>query len=196
MNSLSPEILLDIYRRGIFPMADPFDGSLDFYDPDWRAIIPLENYKPPKSLRPILKSNLFEVKFNTCFERVMLYCKHTRPELEQWISDDMIFLYSELHRQGNAHSVEVFKEGELVGGLYGVHIGAVFMGESMFHIFPNASKIAFHHLIERLKQQDFKLLDSQIINGFTQKLGAIEIPRKEFKILLNEAIKTNREFII
>jgi leucyl/phenylalanyl-tRNA--protein transferase len=176
-------------------MADPFDGSIEFYDPEWRAIIPLELYQPSKSLRSVLRSERFKVKFNTCFTKVMELCRSTRLEMDTWISKEMIACYTEMHLQGGAHSVEVFENDKLVGGLYGVQIGSVFMGESMFHLVPNASKVAFHFLVEQLKQQQFSLLDSQIINSFTASLGAIEIPREEFKWRLKEAIQEKRTFV-
>lgn len=192
---LNSEFLLDIYQEGIFPMWDPYYNCLEFYETEIRAIIPLENYKPSKSLRSVLRSNQFEVRFDTCFEKVMRQCKCSRPYAQQWISEEMIAVYTDLYRRGNAHSVEVFQNGELVGGLYGVHIGAVFMGESMFHRVSNASKVAFHYLIEQLKKQDFRLLDSQIINDFTAKLGAVEIPQNEFISKLKSAVRLERKFM-
>jgi leucyl/phenylalanyl-tRNA---protein transferase len=192
---LSPKLLLEIYSRGLFPMSDPFDGSIEFFDPEWRAIILLESYRPSKSLRSVLRSERFEVRFNTCFKRVMELCRSTRLEIETWISKEMIQCYTELHFLGAAHSVEVFENKALVGGLYGVQIGGVFMGESMFHLVPNASKVAFHYLVEQLKKQQFSILDSQIINPFTASLGAIEIPREEFKWRLKMAIQEKRTFV-
>ncbi|AEI48182.1 leucyl/phenylalanyl-tRNA--protein transferase [Runella slithyformis] len=186
MNFLSADDLLYGYMNGIFPMADT-DGTLYWYSPDPRAIIPLNTYKPSKSLRPVLNKNLFEIRINADFEGVMKGCALPRQDEDStWISDEIISAYTELHQMGYAHSVETYLNNELVGGLYGVAIGGVFFGESMFHTVSNASKVAFHYLIEILKQQNYILLDTQFINDNVRRFGAIEIPKSEYIKLLKK----------
>lgn len=194
MNFLSADDLLYGYMNGIFPMADT-DGTLYWYSPDPRAIIPLDTYKPSKSLRPILNKNLFEIRINTDFEGVMKGCALPRQDEDStWISDEIINAYTELHQMGHAHSVETYLNNELVGGLYGVAIGAVFFGESMFHTVSNASKVAFHYLIEILKQQNYDLLDTQFINDNVRRFGAIEIPKSEYIKLLRKGLLKKAHF--
>lgn len=188
MSILSADDLIYGYTNGIFPMADA-DGSLYWYAPDPRAIIPLDTYKPSKSLRPILNKSLFEIRVNNNFEQVMRGCAGPRQDDENtWISEEIIKAYTELHQQGFAHSVETYLENQLVGGLYGVSIGAAFFGESMFHTANNASKVAFHYLIEILKKQGFQLLDTQFINDNVRRFGAIEISKATYLQLLKKAI--------
>lgn len=195
MNFLSADDLIYGYMNGIFPMADA-DGTLYWYSPDPRAIIPLDTYKPSKSLRPILNKQQFEIRVNVDFEGVMKGCALPRQDEEStWISDEIISAYSELHRMGFAHSVETYENNELVGGLYGVAIGGVFFGESMFHTVSNASKVAFHYLIEILKQQSYDLLDTQFINDNVRRFGAIEIPKSEYIKLLKKALLKKAHFI-
>lgn len=194
MNFLSADDLLYGYMNGIFPMADT-DGTLYWYSPDPRAIIPLDTYKPSKSLRPILNKQLFEIRINTDFEGVMKGCALPRQDEDStWISNEIINAYTELHQLGYAHSVEAYLNNELVGGLYGVAIGAVFFGESMFHTVSNASKVAFHYLIEILKQQNYDLLDTQFINDNVRRFGAIEIPKSEYIKLLKKGLLKKAHF--
>ncbi|MCX7909559.1 MAG: leucyl/phenylalanyl-tRNA--protein transferase [Ignavibacteria bacterium] len=189
---ISPQLLLEAYSEGFFPMANSETGEIEWYSPNPRAIFPLHHIKPSHSTKQILKKKLFEVKFDTCFERVILGCAN-RPD--SWINDVIINSYINLHHLGYAHSVETFKDGELVGGLYGVAIGAAFFGESMFSKVSNASKVAFYYLVERLKEKGFVLLDSQFINPHTKMLGAIEISRNQYLKILKFAIyKTDVKF--
>ena len=188
MIKLTPDDLIYGYMNGIFPMADS-DGTLYWYSPDPRAIIPIDTYKPPKSLRPIINKQLFEIRINHDFEGVMRGCAIARHDSEDtWISDEIIDAYTGLNKRGFAHSVEAYLGKKLVGGLYGVSIGSAFFGESMFYTQPNASKIAFHHLIQVLKQQGFQLLDTQFINDNVRRFGAIEIPKFQYLNLLKKAI--------
>ena len=182
--------LLYAYSNGIFPMADETE-HIYWYSPEVRAIIPLENYKPQKSLRSVLRKKTFEIRFNTCFEEVMRQCAKPRKEEGNgvWISENMIKTYTQLHQMGYAHSVEAFCDGKLAGGLYGVSLGKAFFGESMFTRVSNASKVAFHYLVETLKTNQFVLLDSQFINDNVKRYGAIEIPASEFQELLEKALK-------
>jgi len=184
-NIINPIILIDAYTKGFFPMANPDTGEIEWYSPDPRAIFPIYNIKPSHSTRQLLKKKIFEVRFDTCFEDVIKGCAD-RPD--SWINEEIKNSYIFLHKLGVAHSVETFKDGKLVGGLYGVALGAAFFGESMFSRVSNASKIAFYHLIEHLKNKNFVLLDSQFINPHTRMLGAIEIPREHYLKILEFAL--------
>lgn len=175
-------------------MADA-DGTLYWYAPDPRAIIPIHSYKPAKSLHPILNRNQFEIRLNTAFSDVMRACSKPRSEDDSvWISDEIINAYTELHHMGLAHSVETYIENRLVGGLYGVALGSAFFGESMFTEVSNASKVAFHHLILILRQQHFTLLDTQFINDNVRRYGAIEIPKADYLRQLKTALRQKARF--
>ncbi len=194
MQLIPPELLINAYSQGIFPMAEN-DGTIYWYGPDPRAIIPLETYKPPKSLRPIINKKYFEMVVNRNFEQVIRNCAAPRDEDDTWISEEIILSYIDLHRAGFAHSVEAYYEGELVGGLYGVAINGVFCGESMFYKMPNASKVAFYYLIEILKHRGFCLLDTQFINDNVQRYGAIEIRRTAYLKKLQTALQQKVSFV-
>lgn len=195
MDKLSADDLIYGYINGIFPMADA-DGTLYWYAPDPRAIIPLATYKPAKSLRPVLNRNQFEIRLDTAFTEVMRSCSFPRSADDSvWISEEIIDAYTELHQMGLAHSVETYLNGQLVGGLYGVSLGAAFFGESMFYRVSNASKVAFHHLILTLRRQQFTLLDTQFINDNVRRYGAIEIPKADYLKLLNTALRQKARFI-
>ncbi len=193
-NPLLVESLIYAYAQGYFPMADEQNG-LQWFNPDPRAIIPLNTYKLAKSLRPILNKGLFEIRVDTQFEPVMRACSMPRSEDDGvWISEEMIMAYTELHRLGFAHSVEAYLDHQLVGGLYGVSIGGVFCGESMFSKVPNSSKVAFHYLIQILNANQFELLDTQFINDNVLRYGAIEISRDTYLRRLANALKKNCKF--
>lgn len=195
MDKLTADDLVYGYINGIFPMADA-DGTLYWYAPDPRAIIPIDTYKPAKSLRPVLNRNLFEIRINTAFNEVMHNCSIPRSEDDSvWISDEIIDAYTELHRMGLAHSVETYIDNRLVGGLYGVSLGSVFFGESMFNRVSNASKVAFHHLMLILRQQRFTLLDTQFINDNVRRYGAIEIPKADYLKKLKMALRQKARFV-
>lgn len=186
--------MFSAYCQGVFPMAAP-NGKINWYSPDPRSIIPIDTYKPSKSLRSVLNKNMFEIRINQQFEQVMRYCSKPRFYGDGiWISEEMIQAYTELNKLGFAHSVETYIDNELVGGLYGVQIGAVFYGESMFSLVSNASKVAFHQLIQILRKNEFELLDSQYINDNVLRYGAIEISRDEFMEKLEKAILKERRF--
>lgn len=194
MNKLTADDLIYGYINGIFPMADA-DGTLYWYSPDPRAIIPLHTYKPAKSLRPILNKQLFEIRVNAGFEQVMRFCAVPRSEDDNtWISEEIIEAYTELHRVGLAHSVETYIDDQLVGGLYGVAIGSAFFGESMFHHVPNASKVAFHHLILILREQRFQLLDTQFMNDNVKRFGAVDVGKRDYADLLKNALQYKARF--
>lgn len=188
---LNVDVLISAYTQGFFPMAD-WDG-IYWHSPDPRAIIPLQNVPDkPKSLVKFEKKHNFTFTKNHDFKYVVEKCSERK---DTWISEEIIQSYSELNQIGLAHSIETWENGEIVGGLYGVCIGAAFFGESMFNTVDNAAKSAYYYLIDILKTNNFMLLDSQYINPFTQKLGAVEIPRKEYLEHLTTAISEIRSFI-
>jgi leucyl/phenylalanyl-tRNA--protein transferase len=193
---LSVDLLLSAYTQGIFPMASE-DKEIGWYCPDPRAIIPLENYKASKSLRPILNKQLFEIRLDQQFEQVMRNCAAPRGEDNGvWISEEMIKVYVQMHQFGFAHSVEAYQNNELVGGLYGIALGGVFYGESMFSKVSNASKVAFHYLIDILKKNNYELLDTQFMNDNVKRYGAIEIPQVDFLKRLDKALQKECQFIL
>jgi leucyl/phenylalanyl-tRNA--protein transferase len=194
MLDITADDLLNAYINGIFPMADA-DGSIYWYSPDPRAIIPIHTYKPAKSLRPVINKQTFEIRVDFDFEGVMRGCAGPRPTEEgTWISEEIISAYTELYSIGYAHSVEAYRDNILVGGLYGVCISGAFFGESMFSRESNASKVAFHYLMCILKENGFKLLDTQFINENVRRYGAIEISRDEYLRQLKAALQANRKF--
>lgn len=194
MSKLTADDLIYGYVNGIFPMADA-DGTLYWYSPDPRAVIPIDTYKPAKSLRPILNKKQFEIRIDTDFEQVMRLCAIPRSADDStWISEEIIDAYTKLNQMGLAHSVETYMDNRLVGGLYGVSIGAAFFGESMFHRVDNAAKVAFHYLIMTLREQKFELLDTQFINDNVRRFGAVEIPKSQYLRRLKHALKRKARF--
>ncbi|MBI5396644.1 MAG: leucyl/phenylalanyl-tRNA--protein transferase [Verrucomicrobia bacterium] len=191
---LEPELLLTAYCRGIFPMAVNARGEIGWFSPDPRAIIPLdERFHVPHGLQRRLKKNPFEFGFDQDFERVMRECAAKRRE-GTWISEEIVEGYGRLHKLGHAHSVEAWLRGKLVGGLYGVHIGGAFFGESMFHRATDASKVALVALVERLRERGFGLLDTQWVTPHLVQFGTTEIPRREYLRLLRRAIALDCRF--
>jgi leucyl/phenylalanyl-tRNA--protein transferase len=189
---ITPEIVLRAYADGLFPMAERRDDpSLFWVSPDRRGIFPLETFKITKRLARTTRSDRFTVTVDTAFMDVMLACAAPAEGREEtWINDEILRLYAALHASGHAHSVETRFEGKLVGGLYGVHLGGAFFGESMFSHVTDASKVALVHLVARLKCGGFKLLDAQFLTPHLARLGAIEIPRTRYLAKLNQAIAT------
>ena len=185
---LSTERLLLAYRNGIFPWFNE-DEPILWWSPPERMVVVPSIYKVSKSIRNLLNQNKFQVTFNQNFKEVIYNCQQIdRKEQDgTWISQDIIDSYSRLHEIGVAKSLEVWQNDKLVGGLYGVDLGHVFCGESMFSQVPNASKIAFVALINYLKENNYKLLDCQVHNDHLEKLGAIEISRETFMNILNSA---------
>lgn len=190
---LQPDNLLIAYARGIFPMADSRDGRIRWFSPDPRAIIELNEFHVPKTLRQLLRQRRFEVRVNQNFQVVMRHCAD-RPD-ETWISADMIEAYTRLHELGFAHSIECYADGELAGGLYGLAIGGAFFGESMFHHVRDASKVALAALVERLIHRRFVLLDVQFLTEHLARFGAKEIPRPQYLGRLSVAIAMQRAFV-
>ncbi len=185
---LSPERLLHAYSKGIFPWYGPGSPIL-WWSPDPRLVLFPEELHVSRSLRKVLRREPFQVSFDRAFPEVIGYCAAaSRPDGPgTWLVPDMQRAYNLLHEVGLAHSVEVWESGELVGGLYGVALGRVFFGESMFHLRPNASKVALVHLVQRLRRWDFQLLDCQQTTAHMQRFGAREIRRWEFMTILEEA---------
>jgi leucyl/phenylalanyl-tRNA---protein transferase len=188
---IDPEVLLQGYRLGVFPMAME-GGEVEWFSPDPRAILPLNQFHVPHTLERVVRKKSFEIRINTSFSRVIQECAQRR---ETWISGEIIESYTRLHQLGHAHSVEAWQKGELVGGLYGVAIGGAFFGESMFHRARDASKIALLALVERLRERRFRLLDTQWLTPHLEKFGAVEIPRPEYLHRLSSAVNLSRQFV-
>ncbi len=189
---LTPKSLLTAYANGIFPMADE-DGEILWLTPDRRAILELDAFKIPRSLRAVLRRGRFTVTVNRAFAEVIAGCAD-RPD-GTWISPAIHKAYTKLYRLGFAHSVEAWQEDTLAGGLYGVAIGGAFFGESMFHRVPEASKVALVCLVERLRRRGFRLLDVQFQNPHLRRFGAVEIPRRDYERRLRDAIGRSCEFV-
>ena len=187
---LSPDLLLYTYRFGLFPMADPDqDGAVYWMDPDPRGIIPLDGFHTPKNLRKLVRRAPFEVVTDRDFEAVMRACAEPAPGREStWISEEVVGVYTALHRRGVAHSVECWEDGRLVGGLYGVALGGAFFGESMFTRVRDASKVALVHLVAALRRGGFVLLDTQFVTPHLRQFGAVEIPQATYKQRLAAAL--------
>ena len=183
---LSVERLIFAYKIGIFPWFDDSDPILWWAPPKRMVVIPAA-YKISKSTRNLLNQNKFQITVNKCFKSVVLHCQNIKRKGQQgtWISDDIVKQYCKLHQMGIAKSVEVWQNNELVGGLYGIDLGNIFCGESMFSMVSNASKIAFVSLIKHLKNANYDLLDCQIHNHYLEQLGAFEMERSAFMEILN-----------
>lgn len=188
--------LLNAYRRGVFPMADSRDDpNLFLIEPDERAILPLQNFHVPKRLQRTVKQMPYRISVNACFARVIEGCAQASDGRQTtWINSAIVNLYSSLHRKGFAHSIECWDGDELVGGLYGVSLGAAFFGESMFSTKTDASKIALVHLAARLIAGNYKLLDAQFHNPHLDQFGLQRINRRNFKIELAEALESQGDF--
>jgi len=192
--NLAPELLLTAYAQGIFPMAHE-DGQIDWYSPDPRAILPLNRLHASRSLIRTIRSNRYDVRFDTAFTEVMVACAAPGPGREStWISDEIIEAYTWLHELGFAHSVETWLGDEMVGGLYGVSLRGLFAGESMFSILPNASKIALYFLVEHLRERGFSLLDVQFQTPHLAGLGAIEVSQTRYRYYLRQALAIDARF--
>jgi leucyl/phenylalanyl-tRNA--protein transferase len=188
MASIDPDLLLRAYSIGVFPMSDSRDAAEVFWvEPRRRAVIPLEGFRLSRSLRKTLRSGAFEVTADRAFAQVIRRCSERE---ETWINFDIEEGFTRLHGTGNAHSIEVWQGGELVGGLYGVRLGGAFFGESMFSLRTDASKVALAWLVARLKVGGFTLLDCQFMTEHLRSLGAVEISQKAYLALLAEALSS------
>lgn len=191
--SLTADMLLRAYALGVFPMAESREDPEVFWvDPRWRGIFPLDAFHISRSLARHIRRGGFEVSVNRDFDGTLRGCAD-RPET--WINDTIFRLYTTLHARGFAHSLEVWEDGALVGGVYGVTLGAAFFGESMFSRRTNASKVALAYLVDRLRLGGFQLFDTQFITAHLRSLGAVEIPRAEYRRRLAEALARPADFI-
>ena len=191
--SLTPDLLIRAYAAGVFPMADRRDEArLRWIDPPMRGIIPLASFHAPRRLLRTVRHGGFDVRCDTAFDTVIRACADSRPET--WLNDDIIRAYGELQAEELAHSVECWRDDQLVGGLYGVALGAAFFGESMFSLETDASKVALVHLAARLVAGGFTLLDVQFVTPHLERFGAIEIPRADYQARLAEALEREAVF--
>ncbi|WP_062202702.1 leucyl/phenylalanyl-tRNA--protein transferase [Aureimonas sp. AU12] len=193
---ITPELLLRAYAAGIFPMAeDADDPSVHWVDPTHRGILPLDGLHVPRSLAKTIRRQPFEMRFDSAFADVVDACAAATPDRPlTWINAEIRELYLGLFAMGHAHSVEAWADGELVGGLYGVSLGAAFFGESMFSRRTDASKVSLVYLCERLRRGGFTLLDTQFLTTHLQRFGAIEIERTDYRNLLDVALERDANF--
>lgn len=193
---LTPDILLRAYAIGIFPMAEGREHrELHWIDPEQRGVLPLDAFHVPRKLRRRIRRGDFEVTCDRAFAKVIECCAEpadNRPDT--WINPAIQNLYSELHGMGFAHSIECWQDGKLVGGLYGVSLGAAFFGESMFSRVADASKVALTHLVLRLRKGGYRLLDTQFVTAHLERFGVVEIPRQEYRSALARAITSQARF--
>ncbi len=191
VTTLNPHTLIWAYTSGFFPMPDPVTQEILWFRPDPRAIIPLDRFHCSRSLRRKINKSQYEVTINRAFAEVMEGCADRK---DTWINGSFIAAYTDLHSMGVAHSLEIWQEGELAGGVYGVALGAAFFAESKFHRKTDASKLALYHLVELLKSSGFILLEVQFLIPHLKSLGAIEIPAAEYQTLLDTALKIKVRF--
>ena len=188
---IDPDLLLQGYRLGVFPMAMS-DNSIEWFSPDPRAILPLDGFHVPHALRRLVRKKPFEIRIDSAFSEVIQRCAERN---DTWINREIIESYTRLHEIGHAHSVEAWKEEKLAGGLYGVAVGGAFFGESMFHRVTDASKIALVALVERLRTRKFVLLDTQWLTPHLEQFGGIQISRSHYLRLLRRAVDLPRKFV-
>ena len=190
---ISTDTLLTAYASGWFPMSVA-PGDIRWYSPDPRGIIPLDAFHAPRRLARTVRQERFELRYDTSFRAVVAACADRRDPDGNWIDDEILESYCALHQLGFAHSVETWQDGALVGGLYGVALRGAFFGESMFHRARDASKVALAALVDRLRAQGFVLLDTQWVTDHLVQFGAIEIPRRRYLRLLDQALRVNATF--
>lgn len=191
---IPPSLLLEGYRRGLFPMGMP-DGSVQWFSPDPRGIIPLESFHMPRRLARAMRTASVDIRIDTAFVDVVEACAERQDGDGTWITTEILDSYESLFDLGHAHSVEVWQHGVLTGGLYGVAVGCAFFGESMFHRATDASKFALAALVERLLARSFTLLDIQWVTPHLEQFGAIEIPRAEYLKRLAPAVEGECRFV-
>ncbi|MFB6264850.1 MAG: leucyl/phenylalanyl-tRNA--protein transferase [Bradymonadaceae bacterium] len=193
----SVDMLIAGYAQGVFPMAHPDEGNqIYWYAPDPRGLLPIEEFHCPDRLAQTVRQEPYDIRVDTAFEAVMRGCAEPRSPANQttWISEGIIDAYTELHRRGVAHSVEAWEGDELVGGLYGVALGGLFAGESMFYRATDASKICLVHLVERLEARGFEMLDVQWVTAHLEQFGAYEIPREEYEARSRSIVQMDVSF--
>lgn len=188
---IPPQELLGLYAAGWFPMAMD-DGSIRCFSPDPRGVIPFEAFRVPHGTRRTLRDPAWEIRVNTAFEEVIRSCGRRD---ETWIDETIVQSYLALHHEGHAHAVEVWRDGTLAGGLYGVSLGSAFFGESMFHRVPGASKVALVWLVEHLRSRGFTLLDTQWSTPHLELFGAVTMPRKVYLGVLAKALRGDCAFV-
>jgi leucyl/phenylalanyl-tRNA---protein transferase len=191
MKLLTPEMIVRAYCQGIFPMGDD-SGEINWYSPDPRCIIDLEEFKPSRRLLRTYRNGPFEIRYDADWSGVMAACADRETT---WITEPIFDVYTRLHKMGFAHTVEAYLDGRLVGGLYGVSLRGAFMGESMFHTATNASKVCLVALVERLKERGFTLLDCQYMTDHLRTFGATLIPRTEYLNRLQHALTLDPQFL-
>jgi leucyl/phenylalanyl-tRNA---protein transferase len=196
MTSITPQVLLQAYAAGIFPMAESAsDTALYWVEPDERGVIPLTGFHVSRSLAKRVKQHSFEIRIDTTFKEVIAACAAKSDTRENtWINKRIVTLYTQLHKMGCAHSIETWQAGKLVGGLYGIRIGAAFFGESMFSRATDASKVALVHLVARLKFGGFRLLDAQFVNPHLLQFGTKAVKKADYHKLLEPALKQDANF--
>jgi len=189
-NHLTPELLIRAYSVGLFPMAESHDDpTLYWIDPEWRGVIPLDGFHVPRSLRKVVRRGDFTIRVDANFSGTIAACAATTDTREEtWINASIREAYCHLHEMGCAHSIEAWKDGELVGGLYGVSLGQAFFGESMFSRATNASKVALVHLVALMRQGGYQLLDTQFVNDHLKQFGVVEISREKYRTKLANAL--------
>lgn len=190
---IAADTLLTAYASGWFPMSIA-PGDIRWYSPDPRGIVPLEGFRAPRRLARTLRQQRFELRVNTDFRAVITACADRRDADGNWIDGEIIESYCALHELGHAHSVETWQDGALVGGLYGVALRGAFFGESMFHRARDASKVALVALVDRLRARGFVLLDTQWVTDHLVQFGAIDIPRRRYLRMLEEALTIDARF--
>jgi len=193
---ISPELVLTGYLRGAFPMCEPETGRIEWFTCDPRAVVPLDGrFRVSRSLERVVRSGRFEIRTDTAFAQVIACCARDRSEENRnWIGPDIVRTYCELHEMGFAHSVEAWRDGQLVGGLYGVALKGAFFGESMFSVpgpGTDASKVCLVHLVNRLRRGGFIVCDSQYANEHMTRFGVYELPAKDYLSLLEDAVETD-----
>jgi len=193
---LTPELILRAYAAGIFPMAEAEDApDLFWVSPPMRGVLPLDGFHSSRSLRKSIRQRGFAIRVDSDFDAVIEGCATEGEDRDStWINPTIRRLYGELFRRGFVHTVEVWQEDRLVGGLYGLSMGAAFFGESMFHRVTDASKAALAHLVQRLRAGGYRLLDTQFLTPHLQSLGGIEIPRAHYEVQLGEALAHRGDF--
>jgi leucyl/phenylalanyl-tRNA--protein transferase len=196
MTAITPHILLKAYAAGIFPMAENAgDDALYWIDPDKRGVLPLDAVHLPRRLRRTIKSQKFEIRVDTQFDAVIEACAQRLPRREStWINGKIRSLYQQLFKLGFCHSVEAWRDGQLVGGLYGVRLGGAFFGESMFTLERDASKVALIHLVARLNHGGFALLDTQFVTEHLSRFGTVEVSRDDYHVQLERALAVDADF--
>ncbi|MBM3737737.1 MAG: leucyl/phenylalanyl-tRNA--protein transferase [Acidobacteria bacterium] len=193
-DNLTPEMVLEQYPRGRFPMANPGWGVVSWHCPEYRAVIPLDAFHISRSLSHTLKKMNFTVTFDQAFDPVMEACADRGDPEETWINEEFRAVYGRLHRDGKAHSVEVWVDGALAGGVYGLHLGGAFFAESKFHRVRDMSKVALTHLVWRLRSRGFRLLEVQYLTPHLAQFGTIEVHHREYMRLLRNALAVSCDF--